>query len=123
MTESGNGESGKPYRSRGRYFEVVEVSDEDLKRASMIPNDACPRRYCWWWRTLSFDWGLTPAEGCTWPEAEKRPHWHYIDIPCKRSDPASEIDHFEPREPHIEADSIDASGWMESLRLNQEQFP
>jgi hypothetical protein len=99
-------------RTLVRVLEVIDVSRDDLERAAAIPPHGCPRRYCWWWTNLSFEWELTPAEGCTLLKSEKRPSWKYSDMPCCRSDPASHVDHFEPREPHIEADGIDPSGWL-----------
>lgn len=49
---------------RFKLFEAVTPSAEDLARAANIPPDQCPRQYCWWWRSLTFDWDLTPEEGC-----------------------------------------------------------
>jgi len=96
----------------GRLLEVIEITPDDLSRAASIPADACPRRYCWWWVSLSFDWQLTASEGCTFLKVKKLPGWQYADLPCCRSDAASPIDHFEPRDPQIEVDGVDASQWL-----------
>jgi hypothetical protein len=107
----------------GRILEIVSVTNEDMARALMIPSEGCPRRYCWWWRSLSFEWEITPSEGCTWLHAEKPAHWRFTDTPCCRADPSSLIDHFEPRGPHIESDGIDASAWMSAREDNHKEHP
>jgi hypothetical protein len=121
MTDRDNAKARLPHL--GRIHEIPAISEEDLTRAQLIPDNGCPRRYCWWWQSLEFDWDLTPNEGCTWLQTEKPQHWHFRDTPCSRAEPSSPIDHFEPREPHIAADNIDASRWMEARRLNHEQYP
>ena len=116
-------DSVEPRPRTGRYFLSVVPSAEDLERAASLGAEECPRRYCWWWISLSFEWGLMPSEGCTWPQSPKREHWHYKETPCRRCDASSQIDHFESRGPHIEADGIDASAWLKARQLNQEQYP
>jgi hypothetical protein len=94
--------------------EIVEESmpppgpptQEDLERARLIPLTACPRRYCWWWRTASFDWHLSPAEGCEFLERVESDYWKNADKPCCRADPQSTPDHFEPR-PYLREDGFD----------------
>lgn len=105
-------DSGPPSRSSLRVLAGVDPSPEDLERGAAIPPCECPRRYCWWWISLSFEWHLTSTEGCTFLKAKKHPDWRYADIPCCRSASSSFLDHFEPREPQIEADGIDGSGWL-----------
>ena len=105
-----------------RAFEIPEISDKDLDKASQIPANECPRRYCWWWHTLSFDWEIEPSDGCLWMQADKPSSWHFKDVPCCRADTESKIDHFETRGPHIEGDGIDPSRWIDFLRDNQKQF-
>jgi hypothetical protein len=88
----------------------VEV-EEARKR---LTREQCPRRYCWYWHSLSFDWVLTPEEGCGVAKehigdamlkrqgAEIHP-WRQ----CSRaSGNPQHADLYEPREPHLEAD-----GW------------
>jgi hypothetical protein len=95
----------------GRLFEVVDVTEDDLHKAGNLPADACPRRYCWWWASLSFDWNAAVKEGCTVVESTEVPP-KYRHVPCCRSDRSSDVDHFEPRLPHILDDGIDASRWL-----------
>lgn len=109
--------------SGGRIFQQVQISPEDLERCNSIAADECPRRYCWWWISLSFEWSMRPAEGCTWLACEKPEHWRFKETPCCRCDQESTIDQFEPRGPHIEEDGIDASRWLEARRKNHEEFP
>ncbi|MEO0631648.1 MAG: hypothetical protein AAFY46_13125, partial [Planctomycetota bacterium] len=61
-----------------RDFNVYDSSHNDKERAANLPLDACPRRYCWWWQSLGFDWDMPPREGCTfesgiagWPGEER----------------------------------------------------
>lgn len=96
----------------GRVLEVVTITEEDLEKAARIPPGDCPRRYCWWWMSLSFEWNLTPREGCTFLKAKHPPRAKYTDTPCCRADSSSAIDHFECREPQIEADGVDPTGWL-----------
>ena len=92
----------------GRAFECTTPSAKDIVRASELPLlTACPRRYCWWWKTLAFDWETPVIEGCTYLNETKPLHWVGMDKPCCRSDANSNIDHYEPREPHLEADGFD----------------
>ena len=94
-------------RGDGRYFRSVTPSPDDLDRARRLPLSACPRRYCWWWRTLSFDWGLSVAAGCDYLARPKPSHWKDIEVPCCRMQAGSGSDHYEPREPHLEADGFE----------------
>lgn len=111
MSDS-NSKRDEPLRSPLRLIEEVHVTSEDLARASVIPLGECPRRYCWWWASLSFDWDVLPSVGCIFLNAKKHPDWKYADIPCCRSDPTSPLDHFEPRGLYIAQDGIDPSGWL-----------
>lgn len=78
---------------------------KDVLRAKALPPLACPRRYCWYWRSLKFEWDISPAEGCTFLSSEKPSKWPHNDKPCVRADPAGK-DHFEPREPHMIEDGL-----------------
>jgi len=97
--------------SKGRFFEIVELTKEDSDRARTIPADGCPRRYCWWWWSLSFDWDTSAKDGCTVVNSMEPPP-KYRGVPCCRSDRSSKIDHYEPRLPHIQEDGIDAARWL-----------
>jgi hypothetical protein len=98
-------------RTKGRLFNAITPSPEDLARAASIPAQECPRRYCWWWRSLSFDWELTPSEGCTFSTSPKPPGMTNADVSCRRCDSSSAVDHYEPREPHILKDGFAVPRW------------
>jgi hypothetical protein len=104
--------------SGGRFLVEVVSTEPDIEKAKTIPPGGCPRRYCWWWVSLSFEWQLTPPEGCTLLSAKKPANFRYADVACCRSDPSSPIDHFEPREPHLERDNMDPALW---LRFREEK--
>lgn len=82
------------------------ASPADVRRAKTLPPSTCPRRYCWWWRSLAFEWDISPAEGCTFLTSEKPPNWHNPGRPCKRADPESSTDHFLPRESNLIEDGL-----------------
>jgi len=90
----------------GRLFVAVTPAQKDIVRARALPRTACPRRYCWWWQSLAFDWDTPVSQGCRLLESPKPPNYQYADILCCRNDFASDIDHYEPREPHLEADGF-----------------
>src|SRR4051794_17315725 len=49
----------------GRIHLVVTPSPVELEEArTRLARESCPRRYCWYWHTLDFDWDVSPAEGC-----------------------------------------------------------
>jgi hypothetical protein len=103
-----NESEGQAERSIGgvRLFRIYESTADDLDRVrSLGPND-CPRRYCWWWHSLEFDWALPVQSGCTFVKAWKPPNWSDPQTPCRRCDSDSDIDHFEPREPHLIEDGV-----------------
>src|SRR5437868_653546 len=93
--------AGPNSRSPLRVLPSVDPTPGDLERVAALSRGDCPRRYCWWWISLGFEWQLSAAEGCTFLTARKHPDWRYADIPCCRSDPSAPIDHFEPRGPQI----------------------
>jgi hypothetical protein len=100
-----------------RIFESTPPSTpEDVARASNLRPDECPRRYCWWWRSLSFEWDISLSEGCVY-DARKHPRfldpsWTDRDAPCCRRDPTSSVDRFESRDPHLEEDGFNAKRWQ-----------
>jgi hypothetical protein len=108
--------------TKGRLFAAIKPSPENLVRAASIPSDQCPRRYCWWWRSLSFDWDLTPLEGCTFLASPKPRGTTNADVPCRRCDSSSALDQYEPREPHILDDGFAVPRWHspEHLRPSAE---
>lgn len=105
MTEA-NGQPHPTWRSRGRLFLAVTPSAEDLRQAAKIPAEQCPRRYCWWWQSLAFDWESTPLQGCTFLAGDKPLNFSDPDVPCRRCDSSSTLDHYEPREPHLLEDGF-----------------
>src|SRR4051794_36921517 len=96
----------------GRIHLVVTPSPAELEEARQrLPRDACPRRYCWYWHTLRFDWALSPADGC---EVVER-HIHRLILEqkqgrpirsrqrcCRASGNPQDADYYEPRGPHLE---------------------
>lgn len=97
----------------GRIDLSVIPSPAELDEArSWLTRGSCPRRYCWYWHTLAFDWGLTPDEGCEAPgrhivrlllqrEGRLLAPWQQ----CSRaSGNPQHPDYYEPREPHLEDD-------------------
>lgn len=90
-----------------RFFTCYTASAEDLEKVKSLQPRDCPRRYCWWWKSLQFEWNLPVAEGCTFLKEKKSVIWPHPDVPCRRADAASDIDHYQPREPHAEEDGVD----------------
>lgn len=99
----------------------MKLSDEDLKLVQAIPANACPRRYCYFWRSGDLRWDLPPSEGCTFLE-DKIPSYKYSGVPCCRADVSSAVDHFEPIEPIAEKDGIDYHKWVRAKALNDESL-
>jgi hypothetical protein len=100
----------------GRIFISVDPTPEDIARAAELPvESACPRRYCWWWKSLAFDWETPAKEGCTYAAACKPSHWQDTEKLCCRSGADSGADHYEPREPHLEQDGF---AWDRFCRAN-----
>jgi hypothetical protein len=93
-------------RGGARVFVAVIPTAEDLARARALPRSACPRRYCWWWQSLAFDWNTPVAAGCRLRESAKPPGFRSPDVACCRLEPASGVDQYEPREPHLEEDGF-----------------
>lgn len=113
MTQSGNtGPEPSETISGLRVLSPYSPSNEEIAQAKSLGSDACPRRYCWWWINTSFEWQLTPAEGCVFLRVKKHPDWKHADTPCCRSDQSSKVDHFEPRMPEVKADGIDTTHWL-----------
>jgi len=92
-----------------------QPSERDIAVAREIHADACPRRYCWWWRTLSFTWQLSPAEGCAFLVAEKPKWWKHQETACMRAVTSSTTDHFEAREAQLIEDGFETDYWQRIL--------
>jgi hypothetical protein len=95
------------------HLEVIPSPAELGQARERLTRESCPRRYCWYWHTLAFDWGLSPAQGCE--VAERHIHrlllvrWQGRPIPpwqqcCRASGNSQHPDYYEPREPHLEMD-------------------
>lgn len=89
-------------------FAAHQPDDDDLRKAAALPLNACPRRYCWWWRSLAFEWDIEPTDGCQFLCSKKPRGWKNVDRPCTRSGRTEGVDHYEPREPHLMEDGFDA---------------
>jgi len=90
-------------------------TEEDLQRVDEMNPCDCPRRYCWHWKTQSLEWDM-PVSACCQAhfrgvnhKGDPIPAMH--DTPCKRLDPSSPKDHFEPREPAMLEDGIPEGRW------------
>ncbi len=86
----------------------IPPSADDLFRARAMSVTSCPRRYCWWWHSQSFDWKMPVAEGCTYLESE------YVACegnfaPCSRCETSSAKDLYEEREHLLEHDGFVAT--------------
>src|SRR5262245_13573034 len=104
----------------GRIHLAVVPSPAELEEArKRLTREACPRRYCWYWHSLGFDWTLSPEQGCEVAEG----HIHRLLLErrqeesiqpwqrcCRASGNQQHPDYYEPREPHLEAD-----GWPEDF--------
>jgi hypothetical protein len=100
----------------------VTPSLAELEQArERLTRESCPRRYCWYWHTLAFDWEINPDQGCEVAErhihrlvlerrqGEPLPTWQQC---CRATGNPQHADYYEPREPHLEAD-----GWPEEYFL------
>lgn len=78
----------------------MSASEDDIKRARKLQRCECPRRYCWWWSTATFDWDVATKDGCDitfdHPDLTK----------CSRAVPEATTDLFEAMEENLEADGM-----------------
>ncbi len=94
-----------------------DPSDKDISLAQALPWYECPRRYCWYWQTLSFDWDTPVSQGCRYLRAEHSTNALSPNSACVRSDPSSCIDQYEPREPHLLEDGLDEFAFVDPRRV------
>lgn len=97
------------------HLSVFPSPAELDKARTQLTRGTCPRRYCWYWHTLAFDWAMSPGEGCEAPDRHivrlllerdrGRPLTPWQQC-CRASGNPQHPDYYEPREPHLEAD-----GW------------
>lgn len=106
-------QENEDFRLGLHYFRRDEITEEDLLKVKEMDGSECPRRYCWWWHSLGFEWELTAEEGCTWAETAQSENWPHKDERCIRCDKSSTVDLFESRGPHIAADGVDPSKWFD----------
>jgi hypothetical protein len=105
-------------RTELRLFSAPRAEVEEARQK--LTRDQCPRRYCWYWHSLSFDWHMKPDDGCGVAKehigdallerkgAEVAP-WRQC---CRASGNPQQPDYYEPREPHLLAD-----GWPQHYFL------
>jgi hypothetical protein len=88
-------------------------ADVEMARARLT-REQCPRRYCWYWHSLSFDWDTKPEDGCGVAnehvndarlvrQGAEVGRWRKC---CRATGNPQQPDYYEPREPHLNAD-----GW------------
>jgi hypothetical protein len=94
-----------------RMHRPYTISKDDLDKVRSFDTSTCPRRYCWWWTSLKFEWNLSAAEGCTFMDAEKPEGWNNADCECRRTGADSNVDQYEPRDAQILEDKVDSSLW------------
>lgn len=92
-----------------REFDSYESTPDDIARLKLLPQSACPRAHCWWWRSLSFEWDIEPKQGCRFLQSDKPEHWDHLNTPCCRADATSSVDHYESRAP--EDDGFSDAYW------------
>jgi hypothetical protein len=99
-----------------RIFLSVVPSPTELKLArERLTRESCPRRYCWYWHTLAFNWEINPDQGCEvaerhihrlileQKEGKSLPPWQQC---CRATGNPRHADYYEPREPYLKSD-----GW------------
>ena len=91
-------------------FKAHTPSTDDIARASKLAPTACPRRYCWWWQSLAFEWETECSAGCQvaarwpWPWPEELPQ----PIRCRRATlNDADRDLYESRGPHLIEDGFE----------------
>ena len=94
-------------RIRGVFLSHHPSNDELREARSRLRRTSCPRRYCWWWASLSFDFELSIDQGCdlaaSWPwkiAPDHRP------VCCRATGNSGHADYYEPREPHLLEDGF-----------------
>src|SRR5690349_17161851 len=90
-----------------RFLTKYKITDADRQIVESMDAVVCPRRYCWWWKSLSFEWNISEKDGCVFLQLEKPPGWRYSNVPCCRSVPGSGADHYESRNAVLKEDGIE----------------
>jgi hypothetical protein len=87
------------------FKKVASNRDERSQEAhKFLRRTDCPRRYCWYWHTLSLDLDLPVTAGCE--VSERYPGTPYDRICCRASGNPDHKDYYEPREPHLREDGF-----------------
>ena len=98
----------------------VAPSPVELEQArERLTRESCPRRYCWYWHSLGFDWELYSEQGCQ--VAERHIHRVLLERKtgktiapwqqcCRATGNSQQPDYYDPREPHLAAD-----GWPQNF--------
>ena len=99
------------------HLSVTPSPTELVEARDRLTRQSCPRRYCWYWHSLAFDWDKAPEEGCEVAERHihrlifSRQRGELIDPwqqCCRATGNPLHPDYYEPREPHLKTD-----GWAE----------
>ena len=95
-------------------FEIFNPNPEQLREAHQrLRRCDCPRRYCWYWQSLRYDWEIKPSDGCT--VATRHINQLQHDDPqgiapwreCRRASGNSQhADFYESRDPHLMEDGF-----------------
>ena len=88
-----------------RKFFTPSPAAELSEAHRLLHREDCPRRYCWWWHSLQFDFHLAPSEGRELAERWPRKYVKGGPICCRASHGAKHKDHYEPR-------AAFAYGWL-----------
>ena len=99
--------------SKRRSLAMFAAPPEMVEEArTKLTRECCPRRYCWYWHSLGFDWDMSTEQGCEVEEQTRAisaeqsiPPWRFC---CRATGNPQHPDSYEPREPHLLAD-----GWTE----------
>ena len=103
----------EPTPKRRRRADPADPADP--ARAAALSDDACPRRYCWWWRSAKFEWDVPAAGGCEFPHHNDPPVTIVPGVPCRRAVPGAASDHYEAS-PYLITDDVDPARWEAAAR-------
>lgn len=88
----------------------------EIKEArSKLRRSDCPRRYCWYWHSSSYDFDMDIYDGCEVSErfGSDYPNKRDLDLDppktrecCRASGNNQHPDYYDPREPHLMEDGF-----------------
>lgn len=93
-----------------------KLTVEDVERGRRIPDDECPRRYCFFWGYMSFAWDLSPVDGCRYDGPRMPEEFPDREVPCCRAVPSSGADHYEPDDATLIKDNVTPDRWLQWKR-------